>query len=416
MKSARTMLLVGGIVAALSYAGAQDMEFWKFGSAEDPANELLLEWVDEWNAENSDAQVEMRFIPFGEYAAGGAALPTAFAAGSGPDIFWTSAGTFMQYARSGLLADLSSIFTDELREDLLPAAIEASSYDGVPVAMPFEQEPVALFYNEDLLDEAGVEVPTTWEDLLDAAERLDESGTTPIVIEPNPGGYQNFTWYPFLWAAGGEVADAELTEATFDSEGTAQALDLWRTLIQEGYAPRTSSEQTNAVGSTPFASGEAAMLVVGMWAIQELENDFPDVNFGVAQLPHPEGMEPVSVYGGWSQVVSAQSDNVEKAIEFTEWMWAEDPERPLEWVSEANTKFSPRRSVTEAGSDFYDQEHLRDFRDEILPDARAEPRFSADIVRIVNDALQAAMFRNVSGDEAAAQAQRELERAIADLE
>ncbi len=79
-----------------------------------------------------------------------------------------------------------------------------------------------------------------------------------------------------------------------------------------------------------------------------------------------------------------------------------------EWVTEANTKFSPRMSVTEAGAEFYGRPHLRDFRDDILPTARAEPRYPSEMVLIVGDALQASMFRNTPGAQTAAAAQRQL--------
>jgi multiple sugar transport system substrate-binding protein len=400
-------ILALGVLAWASLGLAQPLQFWKFGTPEETANITLQSWIDEWNEANPDTLVEARFIPWADYT--GPTLTTAFAAGTGPDVFWVSPGLFMQYVESGIAADLSDLFTPELREDLLPAAVEAVTVDGIPRAMPFEQEPVALFYNPGLLEQVGADVPTTWEELLETAELLVAADIIPIVIEPAQGFYQNFTWYPFLWQTGADVADPDLTEATFDSPGAAQALDLWRTLIQQGFAPRTAPEGTNNVTSTPFASGHAAMQVVGMWAIAPLQADFPELDFAVTHLPAPAGQDFVTVYGGWTQMVNARSANLEGAKRFTEWMWAQDVGRPLEWVTEANTKFSPRQSVTEAGAEFYAQPHLRDFRDEILPTARAEPRFPSEMVWIVSEALQSSMFRNTPGEVAAAAAQRELE-------
>ena len=407
MRRAFTALLAFGVLAWASGALAQPLQFWKFGTAEETANIVLQSWIDEWNESNPDTQVEARFIPWADYT--GPTLTTAFAAGTGPDVFWVSPGLFMQYVSNGIAADLSDVFTPELRDDLLPAAVDAVTVDGVPYAMPFEQEPVALFYNPALLAQVGAEVPTTWEELLETAELLQAADIIPIVIEPAPGFYQNFTWYPFLWQTGADVAEPDLTEATFDNAGAAAALDLWRTLIREGYAPRTAPEGTNNVASTPFASGQAAMQVIGMWAIAPLQNDFPELEFGVTHLPAPAGRDFVTVYGGWTQMVNARSANVEGAKRFTEWMWAQDVERPLEWVTEANTKFSPRTSVTDAGAEFYGLPHLRDFRDDILPTARAEPRYPSEMVLIVGEALQASMFRNTPGRDTAAAAQRQLE-------
>ena len=130
-----------------------------------------------------------------------------------------------------------------------------------------------------------------------ACEKLKAANLVPIVIEPQPGAYQNFTWYPFLWQTGADVTDQEMTKATFDSPGTAKALDLWRTLIQKGYAPRTATDITANVMTTPFGGGQAAMQVVGMWAIQQLQSGAPKIKFDFAPLPTPSRIE--SDHGLW---------------------------------------------------------------------------------------------------------------------
>ena len=395
------------LLLLISFSTAQTLDFWAFGSDTEPENIIFQGWVDEWNEQHPDTPVELTIYPTAEYVAG-PVLTTAFASGTAPDIFLISPGKFLQYAEGGVAADLSDLFTPELREDLLPAALEAVTVDGVPYAMPFEQEPVALYYNEDLFEAAGLDVPSSWDEFLATCETFKKQGLTCVVIEPAPGPYQNFTWYPFLWAAGADAANAELTEATFDSPGTAQALDLWRTLIQEGYAPRTTSNTTADITSTPFATGQAAMWVGGVWAVRPLVADYPDLNFGIAPLPTPTGEDPVSVYGGWTMVVNAGSEDLETAKAFTNWMWAEGTERPLQWATETGV-FSPRQSVTEAGQAAFDEPYYRDFRDEILPIARAEPAYPADMVKIISDALQAAMFRNTPGESAAEAAQQQLE-------
>lgn len=403
----KTLLALATGLLLSSAQAATTLQFWKFGAPEDTANKAIQGWVNQWNKENPDIQVKLKLFPFNDYT--GPVLTTAFASGSGPDVFWASPGTFLQYVSSGVAADLSSIFTPTLRADLLPAAVQAVTVNGKPYAMPFEQEPVALFYNKDILAKYKIAVPKTWDDVLKASAVLKKAGVTPIVIEPAPGPYQNFTWYPFLWQTGANVANADLTQATMNTPGAAQALDLWRTLIQQGYAPRTASDCTCNIASTPFASGKAAMIVDGMWSIAALQQQKKKINFGVTHLPTPSGKNPVTVYGGWTQVVNAKSADVEAAKKFTAWMWAQGTERPLEWVSKVNSKFSPRKSVTAAGKSYYDQPFLRDFRDLILPTARAEPRYPAEMVKMIGDAIQASMFRNTPGQTAAAQAQAQLE-------
>ena len=401
------VILVLGCALLLSGALAQTtLEFYAFGPADNNENMLFQTWVDEWNAQNAEVQVELTLFPTSDYVAG-PVLTTAFASGTGPDIFLISPGKFLQYAEGGIAADLSDLFTPEFEEDLQPAALEAITVDDVPYAVPFEQEPVALYYNQDLFDEAGLEVPSTWDELLSVSATFKEQGITPIIVEPSPGPYQNFTWYPFLWSTGADAATADLSEATFDSEGTAQALDLWRTLIQEDYTPRTTSNTTADINSTPFVSGNAAMWFGGVWAVKFL-SDYPDLNVGLAPPPAPEGQEPVSVYGGWTMMVNSRSANLEEAKAFVDWMWIESNERALEWATTTGV-FSPRVSATEEGAEFFDQPIYSDFRDDIVPIARAEPAYPADMVKIISDAIQAAMFRNTPGADVAGETQQQLE-------
>ena len=78
------------------------------------------------------------------------------------------------------------------------------------------------------------------------------------------------------------------------------------------------------------------------------------VRFRVAA--HTDGSNPITVYGGWSQAINAKSKNLALAKEFTAWMWLKGTERPVEWCTKLNSKFSPRKSVLEAAKSFYETE------------------------------------------------------------
>ena len=397
------------LVIRKSTAPAEVIKLWKFGSTNREENQTLLRWLNRWNAENPDKKVEAAFFDYRDYEQG-RVLTTAFASGNAPDLFWTAPGQFLQFVKCGFAADLSDLFTPEFRDDLTQVAIDGVSFEGKPFAVPFEQEPLGLFYNERLMGK--VPVPQTWEQLLAASAELKARGVIPIVIEPKPSNYQNFTWFPFLWQTGAEALDPELRRATFDTAGTIRALELWGELIKRGYAPKTCSDLTAEVAATAFGQGRAALQVVGFWAVGYLRRHRPKLSFGVTTLPLPSSGKDVSAYGGWLLMVNATSSNLEIAKEIASWMFIAGTERPVEWCTHSATKFSPRKSVTEAAKRFFDQEPHATFRDVIMPVAKAEPRYPADIERIINDALQDVMFRDVSGQEAAAYAQQKLTRAL----
>lgn len=373
--------------------GPVTLQFWKFvAETDDPP---LREAVERWNKENPNAKVNFQTFPADQYVS--TKLTTAFASGKGPDIFWISPGTFINYVNQKIAEPVDDLVD---KEQYMDAAISAVSADGKMYALPFEQEPVALYYRKDILDKEGIQPPKDWDELLAAAEALTTNKRHGIVIEPAEGPYQNFTWYPFLWSAGGEVVNEDSSASALNTAEAASAFDLWGKLVREGYSPKRTQDITAEI--SPLGNGNAAMQVCGFWAIGQMRAKFKDVDFGVVPIPPPAGRDPVTVYGGWTQMINSQGRNVEKAKEFTKWLWVENQEFPKTWACENSTKFSPREPVNEACAEIFGEEPHKSFRDEVLPLARAEPRYPDQVVKAVGDGLQAAMFAGKSGEEAAA--------------
>jgi multiple sugar transport system substrate-binding protein len=404
----KRLIVLAGIVATLFgvlsvaplLAQEEPLKFWTFEYAE-PVDPFFDQYVEEWNSTH-DLQVERTEFPWAQYT--GEILSTGIATGDAPDVFFISPGDWRRYAESGLALPLQDYIPDYLTEDILPASWDAVTLDGNVYSLPFEMEPVVLWYNKTMLDEAGVEVPTTWDELVAAAEALTTDEHYGILIPTNPDYYQNFVFYPFLWMAGGEVMNEDFTAAAVNTPETARALDLWGTLIREGYAA------PNSTGNDPvderFPTGQAAMYVSGYWVYGWIAANFPDFldDLAVAPIPAPdEGDELRTVYGGWTAMVYAGTEHPEEAAEFAINMFgAEDNTRAAEWGTVYNTKLSPRASVIEDNPDFYSEFPHDVFANEIFPTARPEPSFPPEIAQSVWEALQDVMFNGVSGADATA--------------
>jgi multiple sugar transport system substrate-binding protein len=392
------------LVGLLSIApvAAQDggLKFWTFEYA-DPVDPFFNEYVDEWNSTH-DLQVERQEFPWAQYT--GEILSTGIATGDAPDVFFISPGDWRRYAESGLALPLQDYIPDYLKEDILPASWDAVTLDGNIYSIPFEMEPVVLWYNKSMLEEAGVEVPTTWDELTTAAAALTTEDRYGILIPTNPDYYENFVFYPFLWMAGGEVMNENFSAAAVNTPEAARALDLWGTLVREGYAA------PNSTGNDPtderFPTGQAAMYVSGYWVYGWIADNYPEFleDLAVAPIPAPdEGDELRTVYGGWTVMVYAGTEHPEEAAEFAINMFgAEDNTRATEWGTVYNTKLSPRASVIEDNPDFYAEFPHDVFSSQIFPSARPEPSYPPEIAQTVWEAIQDAMFNNVSGADAAA--------------
>lgn len=372
--------------------GPVELQFWKFVAEND--DPTIAAAVKQWNAENPDVSVKFQTFPFADYT--GAKLTTAFAAGKGPDVFWISPGAFLNYVNADVAAPVDDILD---KGKFNPASVAAVSVDGTMRAVPFEQEPVGLYYRRDHLEEAGIAPPETWDELVAAAGELTGGNRKGIFIEPAPGPYQNFTWYPFLWSAGGEVVNQDSTASALRTPEAASAFDLWGRLVSDGMAPKKTEVGTFDIG--PLGRGECSMQVCGFWALSTLQADFADEPIGIVPIPPPAGGTPVTVYGGWTQMVNAKSKNVDAAKQFTKWLWLQNDQFAEDWACRKGSKFSPREAINDACSDVFGVEPHSIFTEQILPTARAEPRYPDQVVKAVGDGLQAAMFAGKSGEEAA---------------
>lgn len=389
------------LTLSVSVLQAQDdvLNFWTFEYA-DPVDPFFTAYVDEWNAEN-DLQVVRTEYPWAQYT--GEILTTGIATGQAPDVFFISPGDWRRYAESGLALPLEDYIPEYLQEDILPASWDAVTLDGHIYSIPFEMEPVALWYSKSALEEAGLEVPTTWDEFEAAAATLSNDDRYGVLLPTNPDYFQNFVFYPFMWMAGADVVNEDFTASAANTPEMAQALELWGGLVRDGYAAPTSTG--NDPTDDRFPTGQGAMFVSGYWVYGWIQENYPEFldDLGVAPLPAPEGADPATVYGGWTVMVYSGTEHPEEAARFAiEMFGAEDNTRAAEWGMVYNTKLSPRASVIEDNAEFYAEFPHDVFANEIFPSAQAEPSYPPEVAQAVWEAIQDVMFAGVSGEDAAA--------------
>jgi multiple sugar transport system substrate-binding protein len=408
-------LAVGAGLGAFSLSGCaggrqeNEISFWNFygpgGSSQDQSD-WFVALADEWN-ESHRVKVRLRYLPFGDYS-GGPNLQTAFSAGEGPDVFLLSPGDFLRYVNAGALADLTPHLPPGVQQEYLPGSLETRTVNGRVYGLPMEREPVALFYSKDAFEQAGIKnPPKTWPEMLDIAEELTTADRFGLLLETIPGYYQNFTWYPFLWMAGGSPISDDQRHSAFSGDGAVRALKIWQDTITRGVAPRRGQGvgANDSVGN--MAAGYCAMQQTGIWAIGELAELAPDFRYGVVPLPAPEGGRSVASVGGWAIVANAKSPHREDAAEFVAWaLGRDDPacvDRGRRWNTELKRNLPPRAAVQRAAEQrgAFDDPAVRVFTEQIAPSSRGEPRYPVPIYRAISDALQSCQLDGVTPEDAA---------------
>jgi multiple sugar transport system substrate-binding protein len=409
----RRTLLTGGVAAAaLAGVGAlagcapagssgRPLQMWQFYAPTTQTqadlkaqNDWFLKAADDWNRRHR-TQVEMVYIPnFTDPS--NTRLATAFASGTGPDLFLISPGDFLRYANGGALFDLAPYMTKEAIADFNPDVLATRKVGDKIYGLPMEVEPLAMFYSEPAWEKAGLsegDIPTDWDGLLDVGEKLTNDKQSGLVFETTPGYFQNFTWYPWLWQGGGDVVDPRTQKAGFSGTAASQALELFGESVKRGIAPRTLPANGDLPGA--FAEGFAAMWQSGIWQVAGFRGTQPKFHYGVFPLPTPPGGTPTTVLGGWAWCVNARGRDPETAAKFVVEtigsMSDASIDRLVDWCSVAKSDMAPRTSVDarmEQKGVFDQNATLKYFREQILPTGRGEPRYPPPLYKAVSNAIQ----------------------------
>ncbi len=392
--------------------GKGPLSLWQFHAPDPnktPASAWFVDMVDEWNAEN-DVKVKLRYIPVSDYV-NGTTLQTAFSSGEGPDLFLISPGDFLRYYNGGALQELTPYLDKAVLDDYPAGVMGTRKVEGKVYAVPLEVDALAMFYSVDAFEKAGLsesDVPKTWDELLDVAGRLATKDRFGVLFETNPGYYQNFTWYPFLWQG---KPDVEI----FDVDAAAAALKLWQDAVAKKVAPRKVLGNGGGDAVANLASGYTAMQQTGIWSVAQLRTEKPDFKYGVFRLPIPPGGKYVTDLGGWSMVANAKGANPDEAGKFIAWALASQKQdslrRGVAWATEARASIPPRLSVLkeaqQAGK--YKSGVLAEFAEKIFPGGRAEPRLPPEVYRAISDAIQATQLGTAEPMAAATIAQEQID-------
>ena len=135
---------------------------WFLGSGMNGTN-----FVDKFEAENPGVKLNLEVVSWNDVYT---VVDTRIASGQAPDIL--NIDVFANYANEGLLEPVSQYCPDELFADFFPSFIDQSVIDGVCWAVPDLASARALYYNVDMFEEMGIDVPTTWAELEDACQTI----------------------------------------------------------------------------------------------------------------------------------------------------------------------------------------------------------------------------------------------------
>ena len=219
------------------------------------------EWWTEFEAAfeeaNSDIDLNIEIVSWNDIYS---VVNTRISSNEQPDILNISG--FADYVADDLLMPAEDYVSEELKADFVPSFWESNAMDdGVVWALPILASCRALFVNTDILAEAGVEAPTTWDEVLTACEAIKEKcpDVTPWGLDISTDeGQAAFSYYS--WNFGGGYVD-ENNEWALNSAENVEAVEFIKTLIDSGYCNSAPFTDTRYPLQDAFSAGTLAMMI-----------------------------------------------------------------------------------------------------------------------------------------------------------
>lgn len=271
-----------------------------------------VDWyIEKFESEHPNVDVQRQSVPFENL------MPKVLQAASAadmPDIVIIDNPNVQQVAATGQLRafdDLPGYTTEGYYE----GAIKECEYQSKHYCYPVGSNSTGLFYNKKMLDDAGIEPPTTWAELTSAAEKLNKGSTHGIAVSAPPDEQATWQLEPFAWSNGGAMTKV-------DSPQWVQALELWSTWVENGYMSKSVMQWSQSPELVQqFLKEKAAMMVNGPWIFPLLNEAGWKYNedYGIVKIPVQQpGQEVIAPLGGetWTLGNSGDDEQQEMAWEF----------------------------------------------------------------------------------------------------
>lgn len=316
--AALTMLAATGW-APVALAQDVTLDLW---TIDDPG-EYHYVLADEFMKQHPEIKINVRTVQFSDMVND---LARAIATNNAPDITYIDNPEVALFASRGLLLDLTPQIEGSAvikTEDIFPGPLSSVTYEGGIYGIPRGANTLALYYNADMFEAAGLDPdqpPQTWDELYEAAKALTDPSKNVYGLAFSAVGTEEgtFQFLPWLQMTGGDYDNV-------NTEGGARTLTFWKKILDEKLAsPDTLIRgQYDATGT--FNAGNAAMAISGPWELPRMSQE-AKFDFRAALLPIPEaGAARASALGEGDNVILANTDNPDEAFLFVEFLYAQMP-------------------------------------------------------------------------------------------
>lgn len=291
---------------------------------DDPCNTFIEEKLAEYESLHPDIKFEVTSAQNQPYKE---KIKVVVGSDECPDIFFSFCGEFSErFIREGLLLDLTPYLEadPEWKDSLMETQmVEYTTADGMVYGIPFRLDAKEFFYNVDMFNELGLEVPETWDQFIEVLDKIQEAGIVPIA----EGNQDKWPACHYIGALNEQLvpdevraSDYNVMTGEFTDPGYVEALEKYQQLVS--YMNMGVNGMTHDMARLGFTQGQNAILFAELVEITNVKQENPDLNWGMFKFPVIEGAKgnPDLVSGAPEGfAVSSKTQYPDECVEFLKW-------------------------------------------------------------------------------------------------
>ncbi|MGF1519288.1 MAG: ABC transporter substrate-binding protein [Nodosilinea sp.] len=301
----------GGQPSATAPAdGSQEVEFWTMQLQPD-FTDYFNGLIADYEAQNPGVTVRWVDVPWADMQS---KILTAVTAGTAPDVVNLNPDFAAQLASRNAWMPLDDKVSAEAKQVYLPNIWQANTLNGQSFGIPWYLTTNVTLHNQALLDEAGVEPPTTYAELAEVARQVKAATGkyaffTTFVPEDSADVLQSFVQM-------GVPLVGDQGEAAFDTAAGRAVFQYWTDLYQQELLPREVLTQGHRRAIELFQAGEVALLSTGAEFFPTIETNAPDIAAVTGSGPQITGDTGKTNVAVMNLVIPAATDVPEAAVDF----------------------------------------------------------------------------------------------------
>ncbi len=289
----KKFLLGVSTAALISGTAAAEGSLVIAANTSDPAPRAAFEAVvAAFSEANPDIDVTFNVT---EHEAYKTEIRNFLAADTGPDIgFWFAGNRMAGFVENGLFADVSDVWADNGLADAMASTMPSITFDGAQYALPYSYYQWGVYYRPDVYADAGVDVPSSYDDLIAACETMAGMGKSLFTIGTK-----------FKWTAGGWFdyvnmrtnglqfhTDLMLGKIAYTDDRVRATFDNWARAVNAGCFNEGHQNLSWQEGQAPLINGDAGSYLIGNFLVPNVPEEtkaaldfyqFPDIDASIAR-------------------------------------------------------------------------------------------------------------------------------------